>query len=79
MTTFEPFDGNLIVGNPGMEFAGHRRSRVCSIAGAHVVADFDLSCGFNGTTSTHYISDLEWLQMCLRTQEEEGILMCRKL
>jgi hypothetical protein len=50
------FDGNLIVGNPGMEFAGHRRSRVCSIAGAHVVADFDLSCGFNGTTEyTLYI------------------------
>jgi hypothetical protein len=36
-----------------MEFAGHRGSRICSIAGAHVVADFDLSCGFNGTMSTH--------------------------
>jgi hypothetical protein len=35
-----------------MEFAGHRRNRVCSIAGA-VVADFDRSCGFNGATSTH--------------------------
>ncbi len=28
-----------------------------------------------------YISDLGWLQMCLRTQEEEeeGIFMCRNL
>jgi hypothetical protein len=77
MTTFEPFDGNLIVGNPGMQDIEEAGSAVLQVLMLLQI----LICHVDSMAQrVHtYISDLGWLQMCLRTLEEEGILMCRNL